>query len=83
MILYALPMLGVNFSLVLLVSYITKYAVDVLLIAPAAIGAVVGAARIWDAVTDPLAGYWSDRTNSRFGRRRPAAARATSASQSA
>ncbi len=71
MILYALPMLGVNFSLVLLVSYITKYAVDVLLIAPAAIGAVVGAARIWDAVTDPLAGYWSDRTNSRFGRRRP------------
>ena len=38
--LYAIPMVGVNFSLVLLIAYITKYSVDVLLIAPAAIGAV-------------------------------------------
>lgn len=26
---------------------------------------------IWDAVNNPLFGYWSDRTNTRFGRRRP------------
>jgi len=64
-------MVGVNFSLVLLMAYITKYSVDVLLIAPAAIGAIVGSGRIWDAITDPLAGYWSDRTRSRWGRRRP------------
>ena len=69
--LYSIPMIGVNFSLVLLISYITKYSVDVLLIAPAAIGAIVGSGRIWDAITDPLAGYWSDRTHSRWGRRRP------------
>ena len=69
--LYAIPMVGVNFSLVLLISYITKYSVDVLLIGPAAIGAIVGSGRIWDAITDPLAGYWSDRTRSRWGRRRP------------
>ena len=69
--LYSIPMVGVNFSLVLLISYITKYSVDVLLIAPAAIGAIVGSGRIWDALTDPLAGYWSDRTRSRWGRRRP------------
>src|SRR5512136_2594192 len=24
----------------------------------------------WDAVNDPLFGYWSDRTRSKFGRRR-------------
>ena len=69
--LYALPMVGVNFSLVLLISYIAKYSVDVLLIAPAVIGAIVGSGRIWDAVTDPLAGYWSDRTRASAGRRRP------------
>ncbi|MCU6707271.1 MFS transporter [Paenibacillus sp. J5C_2022] len=26
---------------------------------------------IWDAVNQPLAGYYSDRTNTRFGRRKP------------
>lgn len=26
---------------------------------------------IWDAVNNPLFGYWSDRTKTRFGRRRP------------
>jgi GPH family glycoside/pentoside/hexuronide:cation symporter len=35
------------------------------------VGLVFGAARIWDAVTDPPAGYWSDRTRTRMGRRRP------------
>lgn len=50
--------------------YFLKYATDVLLIAPAAIGIIMAAARIWDGVSDPLAGYLSDRTRSRFGRRR-------------
>ncbi|WP_370639120.1 MFS transporter [Cohnella sp. REN36] len=26
---------------------------------------------IWDAVNQPMAGYWSDRTRTRYGRRRP------------
>lgn len=26
---------------------------------------------IWDAVNNPIFGYWSDRTNTRYGRRRP------------
>jgi len=26
---------------------------------------------IWDAVNQPLFGYWSDRTNTKYGRRRP------------
>lgn len=34
------------------------------------IGIVVLAARIWDAVTDPIIGWASDNTRSRFGRRR-------------
>lgn len=38
---------------------------------PAWLGtAVIGAGKIWDAVSDPLMGYISDRTRSRLGRRR-------------
>ncbi len=68
---YSLPMVGVNFAMVLVIAYITKYSIDVLLIAPATVGLIFGFARIWDALTDPLAGYLSDRTVTRFGRRRP------------
>lgn len=37
---------------------------------PALAGLVVMIARVWDAFTDPLMGVISDRTRSRFGRRR-------------
>lgn len=35
------------------------------------IGPIILIGRVWDAVTDPLMGYISDHTRSRFGRRRP------------
>lgn len=38
---------------------------------PAHVGTVLALSRVWDAVTDPLVGYWSDRLSSRWGRRRP------------
>jgi len=37
----------------------------------AAIGAIAGLSRIFDALNDPLIGYWSDRTRSRLGARKP------------
>jgi len=51
--------------------YFLSFATDVLLLAPATVGLILASGRIWDAVTDPLAGYGSDRTRSRWGRRRP------------
>lgn len=39
-------------------------------ISPYWIGVVVLVARMWDAITDPLMGHISDRTNSRMGKRR-------------
>ena len=33
-------------------------------------GLVFGLGRVWDAITDPIMGYISDKTKSRFGRRR-------------
>jgi len=35
------------------------------------VGAIFMLSRIWDAATDPLIGVLSDRTRSRFGRRKP------------
>jgi Na+/melibiose symporter and related transporters len=38
---------------------------------PALLGLMLALPRIWDAITDPVMGFVSDRTRSRFGRRRP------------
>ena len=37
----------------------------------AAVGMILMVARLWDVVTDPVIGYLSDRTKTRFGRRKP------------
>jgi GPH family glycoside/pentoside/hexuronide:cation symporter len=68
---YAAPMVAINFSLVLFMSYVNNYAIDVLLVPPVAMGLIFGVGRLWDAVTDPIAGVWSDRTQHAWGRRRP------------
>lgn len=68
---YSAPVLGVFFANSLISFYFLKYATDVLLIVPAVAGTILLGGRIWDAVTDPLVGHWSDRTRSRLGRRRP------------
>lgn len=68
--LYGLPVLVTGFMGSLMSLYLMKYATDVLLIPPAVLGTLFGLSRIWDAVTDPMVGYFSDRTRLRFGRRR-------------
>jgi hypothetical protein len=73
---YSLPNLGIGAMVGLVLIYFLKFATDVLLIPPALVGGIFGAARIWDAITDPLAGHWSDRTNHALGRRSGARSRA-------
>jgi GPH family glycoside/pentoside/hexuronide:cation symporter len=68
---WAAPALGVGGMFFLVNLYLMKFSTDVLLIAPGAMGLIFGLSRIWDAVSDPLAGYLSDRTGTRMGRRRP------------
>jgi GPH family glycoside/pentoside/hexuronide:cation symporter len=64
-------MVAVGFHLNWVQIYYLSFATEVLLIAPAVIGGVIGLSKLWDGLSDPLAGYWSDRTRTRFGRRRP------------
>jgi len=51
--------------------YLLFYATDVLGIPPAWAGLALLIPRLWNLVSDPIVGFLSDRTKSRFGRRRP------------
>ena len=51
--------------------FLMFYLTDVLGVPAAIAGVVSFAGNIWDAITDPYAGYVSDKCKSRMGRRRP------------
>jgi GPH family glycoside/pentoside/hexuronide:cation symporter len=51
--------------------YIPKFYTDVVGIHIGLLGLILLGARLFDAVTDPVIGVVSDRTQTRFGRRRP------------
>ncbi len=51
--------------------YFLYYLTEVAGLRPALAGAAIFAGRFYDAVTDPFEGYLSDRTRTRWGRRRP------------
>jgi glycoside/pentoside/hexuronide:cation symporter, GPH family len=51
--------------------YLLFYATEVLHLPPAWAGIALFVPRLWNVLADPLVGVLSDRTHSRFGRRRP------------
>ncbi|MDP0497731.1 MAG: MFS transporter [Verrucomicrobiota bacterium JB024] len=62
-------------SEVLMVNTVKKLASPVMNIQlginPAVVGILLAVPRLWDALTDPLMGWVTDRTNTRWGRRKP------------
>lgn len=70
-LLYGAGDTGFSLTSTILGTYFAIFLVDVIGLAPgvAAISIFVG--RSWDYVNDPLLGHLSDRTRSRWGRRRP------------
>lgn len=68
---YGAPVFGVSYLLFFLQFYFLKYATDVLLLSPAVVGVLFSLAKMWDGMSGPLIGSFSDRSRSRFGRRRP------------
>lgn len=71
LVFYALPSAGVTAMHWFVMIYLLKYSTDVLGLEPALFGGVFALGRIWDALSDPLAGWLSDRTRTLLGRRRP------------
>ncbi|MCD6570636.1 MAG: MFS transporter [Deltaproteobacteria bacterium] len=51
--------------------FLIYFLTDVLFLSAAIAGVSMMIVRIWDAMVDPAVGYLSDRTVTRFGRRRP------------
>ncbi|MEO0543120.1 MAG: MFS transporter [Pseudomonadota bacterium] len=69
--LYGFSDLGVNILVVSSVLITFAYLTTVIGVQPGIAGAMLMLAKIWDVITDPLIGRWSDATSSRMGRRRP------------
>ncbi len=63
--------LGGNLYFTVMAFWLLNYLTDTVGIAAGMAGIVIMIGKIWDAVTDPMMGYISDRTRSRWGRRRP------------
>lgn len=68
---YGAPSFAVGYLLFFVQFYFLKFATDVLLLAPALVSLLFGAAKAWDGISGPLIGSWSDRSRFRMGRRRP------------
>jgi GPH family glycoside/pentoside/hexuronide:cation symporter len=70
-LLYASGSLGVALSYQAFSAYIQFLYIDILGVRAALIGITWAIYGVWNAVNDPLTGYWSDRTRTRWGRRVP------------
>ncbi len=67
---YAVGSLGLTILISAIGFFLLIFYTDVALVPPALASTALVVAKIWDTVNDPLFGWLSDRTRSRFGRRR-------------
>jgi GPH family glycoside/pentoside/hexuronide:cation symporter len=68
---YAAPAFALAIVGIPVYVYIPKFYTDVVGVNIAMLGYLLLAVRLFDAVTDPAIGFLSDKTKTRFGRRRP------------
>jgi len=62
---------GFSLTSTILGAYFAIFLTDVVGIAPRVAAAAIFVGRSWDYINDPLIGHISDRTRTRWGRRRP------------
>jgi len=70
-VLYGAGELVVGARMAALGTVLFPFYTDVAQLTPALVGAAIALGRVWDGINDPITGWLSDRTRTRFGRRRP------------
>ncbi|MGC9396106.1 MAG: MFS transporter [Anaerolineae bacterium] len=70
-LLYGVGDTGFSLTATLLGAYFAIFLTDVVGMAPSIAAAAIFIGRSWDYINDPLIGHISDRTRTRWGRRRP------------
>lgn len=70
-LLYGTGDFGYSLNNSIIAAYFPIFMMDVVGISPALAAAALFIGRSWDYINDPLIGYLSDRTRTRWGRRRP------------
>ena len=68
---YSGPMIAMSIVNMLLIAYLPNFYAAEIGISIATVGMIFMGARAFDAVIDPVIGNFSDRTRSRWGRRKP------------
>lgn len=68
---YSLPAFPASLVLITVGIYLPNFYTDNLAVTAGMLSWVFLIGRFWDAVTDPVMGYFSDKTRTRWGRRRP------------
>jgi len=68
---YGVGDIGINFFIVVTGVYLLYFLTDIVGIGSFLAGLVLLFPKLWDVISDPIMGSISDRTRSRWGRRRP------------
>jgi len=68
---YSMADAAANFVFMTMILFQTNFYTDVFGLAAGTAAAILLAARLWDAVADPIVGILADRTKTRWGRFRP------------
>jgi len=68
---YGVGDFGANLVFQSILLFLMFYLTDVFGIAAPVAGTIFLVSKIWDGITDPMMGYISDRTNTRWGKKRP------------
>lgn len=68
---YALPAIPLAVIGIPVYVFLPKFYTDTLGLSISSVGVLLMAVRLFDALTDPVIGYLSDRTKAKYGRRKP------------
>jgi len=70
-IMYGAGDIGFSLTSTILGVYFLFFMIEVVGLRPAVAAIPIGVGKVWDFINDPIFGYISDRTRTRWGRRRP------------